>query len=259
MIAKVLPAGIYLALLACTSAGVPASPPTPTPIPISGEVAPGLTRSPALTQRCANSIIDWIDFIQFGGITYQADRASYEHPLDDGDLGPEYGKVKVKYSDSVCDPWYRSKHGADGDAAFLEPGTPIYTMNGYKPEFRLVARRDDRLTLYVADTNPNAILGADLLDIGGKVSYIGVNSQTDGATELAAIKDPAQIEAMVSMVLDAPVDQDQRDHDGLLYFIAFHMNDGTTVVRAYWLDSGELSRGILLPDEFRIAVEEALQ
>jgi hypothetical protein len=41
-------------------------------------------------------------------------------------------------------------------------------------------------------------------------------------------------------------------------FIAFHLTDGTVVTRAYWLDTGELARGILLPKAFGLAIEAAV-
>jgi len=137
----------------------------------------------------------------------------------------------------------------------------LYGVKGYNSAFRLAARRNDEFTIYEADTSPNARMGRHLLDIGGKVRYIGVNSDFDGVTELAAIEDPGLVAALVEMVLDAPVDQGRRDPENphSSYFIAFHLIDGTDVIRGYWPDSGELSRGIMLPGEFRSAIDEALR
>ena len=42
------------------------------------------------------------------------------------------------------------------------------------------------------------------------------------------------------------------------YFLVFHLEDGTTFKRAYWLNSGELWHGITLPQAFRVAVSQAL-
>lgn len=132
-------------------------------------------------------------------------------------------------------------------------------VKGYNPEFRLAAYRDDRLVLFEADTNPRAQTGADLLDIGGKVQYIGVNSAEDGVTEVASITDPVQEAVLVESVLGAPVDQTRPPHGGIQnFFIAFHLRDGTISIRAYSPDSGELSRGILLPEAFATAVEQVL-
>lgn len=200
--------------------------------------------------------IDWVNFVQFAGITYLAHSLHVGRPLQTSDLGPVFATVKFKLEGNVQDPAYRAK---DGDAAFLDAGTIVYTMKGYTPAFRLVAHSNNGLLLFEADTNPQAKKGADLLDLMEKVSYIGLNSERDGTTELAAIKDPKQVVRLVSMVLQAPVDQHAVNQSGIMYFLVFHLKDGTAVTRAYWLDSGELARGILLPKAFGTAVEQALK
>jgi hypothetical protein len=205
------------------------------------------------------SHIDWIDFVQFNGIKYIA--ANYFAGADgrelvDADLGSEFARVKYKYPGTVL--FNPPECCRDGDAAYLDKGTAVYIVKGYNPEFRLAAFRDDRLVLYEADTNPKAQTGADLLDIGGKVHYIGVNSAEDGVTELAAIEAPEQMAVLVELVLGAPVDQTHLTQVGIKYFIAFHLRDGTVVTRGYSPNSGELSRGIMLPEAFRIAIEQAL-
>ncbi|HEY7358608.1 MAG TPA: hypothetical protein VH590_19135 [Ktedonobacterales bacterium] len=201
-------------------------------------------------------IIDWVDFIKFDGITYLARFDHTGRPLQESDLGPIFAKVQFRLDGNVHDLHYQSR---DGDAAFLDAGTPVYTVNGYKPQFRLAAHQDGSIVLYEADTNPKARHGADLLDIGGKVQYIGINSGQDGITELGAVKDPQQVAALVAMVLKAPVDQNPQNQAGPTYFIAFHLNDATTITRAYETQSRELSRGIMVPEEFEVAVEQALQ
>ena len=200
--------------------------------------------------------IDWVNFIRFGGITYLASTLHSGRPLQASDLGPQFASVKFKLEDHVQDPHYQTR---DGDAAFLDAGTRIYAVKGYKPTFRLTAYVNHNVLLFDADTNPKAKIGADLLDIGGKVNYIGVNSNQDGTTELAAIKNPKQVAQLVAMVLSAPVDQTHVSQGGLQYFLAFHLKDGTVVIRAYWLNSGELARGILLPKAFGSVVAQALR
>lgn len=198
--------------------------------------------------------IDWIDFIRFGGITYSATPVS-GRPLIAGDLGPVFVTVKFKLDGNVQNPNYQSK---DGDAAFLNPGTKVYAVKGYKSTFRLAAYQNGEIQLYESDTNPHAKVGADLLDIGGKVLYIGINSEQDGK-ELAAIKDSKQVVGLITMVLKAPVNQNYQSSGSSQYFIDFHLQDGTSVIRAYWPDSGELSRGILLPAAFGSAIKQAMK
>ena len=209
------------------------------------------------------SHVDWIDFVQFNGIQYLAVggyMGSYPEGADarglvEADLGSEFARVKNNYSETTLS---MPKCCRDGDAAYLDEGTPVYIVKGYNPEFRLAAHRDGRLVLFEADTNPKAQTGADLLDIGGKVLYIGVVSAEDGVTESAAITDPEQVAVLVEMVLGSPVDQSHPTQVSIQYFIDFHLRDGTIVTRAYSPDSGELSRGIMLPDGFGTAVEQAL-
>jgi hypothetical protein len=73
------------------------------------------------------------------------------------------------------------------------------------------------------------------------------------------VKDPTQVAALVAMVLAAHVDLSIQEHDSSTYFIVFHLDDGTAVTRAYWLSSGQLSRGILLPAQFGTAIQAALR
>jgi hypothetical protein len=209
------------------------------------------------SQPSSNGVqIDWVDFIRFGGITYTTSPVGAGHALNASDLGSVFATVSFKLEGNVQDPGYQSK---DGDAAFLNPGTKVYVVKGYNPTFRLAAYQNGTIHLYESDTNPHAKVGADLLDIGGKVLYIGINSDQDGTTELAAVKDSKQISMLVDMILKAPVNQNYQSKGSKRYFIDFHLLDGTSVIRAYWPDSGELSRGILLPPAFATAIKQALR
>lgn len=199
--------------------------------------------------------IDWINFVQFKGIQYVARTTPIGRAPTDADVGPVFATVQFKLNGNVHDPSYQTK---DGDAAFLDAGTSVYSVKGYVSTFRLVARFADRLTFYEADTNPHASTGADLLDIGGKVHTIGVNSQRDGTTEIGAVTDPTSVVTLVEMVLHAPVNQQYQERDSATYFIVFHLDDGTAVSRPYWSGSGELAHGILLPPAFGAAVQQVV-
>src|SRR6516165_3772640 len=80
--------------------------------------------------------IDWVNFIEIGSNQYVAGPQS-PGVLQEADLGPVYATVKFKVDGNVCDPSYRLK---DGDAAFLEPGTPVYEVNGHAPSEEVAAR-----------------------------------------------------------------------------------------------------------------------
>jgi hypothetical protein len=198
--------------------------------------------------------IDWVDFISFGGITYERKHEA-DNILQEQDLGTLFDTVEFKAEGNVCTPDYSMQ---DGHAAFLEAGTPLYRIEGYRPEFRLAASTGEGILLYEADTNPRARRGSDLLDIEGRVEYIGINSAQDGTTELAAIEDPQEVTELVQMVMQAPIGQSPEPFDDRAYVIVFHLDDGTIIRRMYNLGSRQLHRDIVVPPDFTTAIEEAL-
>ena len=203
----------------------------------------GLTNGEDVRPR--DHTISWIPMMQFGGIQFvrlgRNATGQGERDLSVEDLGPEFHRVAFR-GDGYAGAFYRYQ---DGDATFLNPGTPVYAVKGYAPTFRLATMEDGRVTLYEADTNPRARTGADLLDIHGKVRAIEILSEEDSETVLGTIGEERAVERLVSVILESPVDQGSQDHDGPRYFLGFRLADGTKVVRAYWLESGELSRGIM--------------
>lgn len=102
---------------------------------------------PGSAPNCSNAQIDWVNFIQIGSTQYVAGLTQAPAVLQDTDLGPVYAQVKFKVSGNVCDPNYRLK---DGDAAFLDVGTPIYQVNGQPPAQQLAARFNGQIVAYVA-------------------------------------------------------------------------------------------------------------
>lgn len=200
--------------------------------------------------------IDYINFVRFNGIEYVTPLTLVGRAPTDADRGPLFATVRAKLDGQVSDPNYQPR---DGDAAFLEPGTPVYRVTGYAPTFRLVATFAGRLVFYEANTNAQARTGADLLDVANKVTSIGVNDEQMGTRELGSIQDRAQVDSLVALLLSAPVDLQGRETSAAQYFIVLHLVDGTAVVRNYWPASGRLVPGIMLPPAFRVAVEQAVQ
>ena len=152
--------------------------------------------------------IFWVPLMQFGGIQYV--RAWHfageeiregERDLTAEDLGPELYRVAFRGA-GYAGPNYRIQ---DGDATFLNPGTQVYAVKGYSPEFRLGTLEDGRPILYEADTNPLAKTGGDLLDIRGKVTAIDILNDDHPMTVAGTIDDKRTIERFVEMVLGSPV------------------------------------------------------
>ena len=202
--------------------------------------------------ECTN--LDYADFLRFGGITYNAGDSNLDgrRPRR-SDLGPVF--ALVRRNPPADDLNYRK---ADGDAAFVAAGAPVYTVKGYRPRFRLAANHGGRLWFYEAREVPGARSGADVLDLAGKVRYIGVNSDFDGTTELAAIKERKQVTTLVRAVLKAPVRPSQVS-EGESCILAFHLVDRTAVTRALHLGTGRLEPGVFVPRAFVRSVLAALR
>jgi hypothetical protein len=217
--------------------------------------APKVSGGPGCRKLVRQGAADYVNFVKLNGITYSADRPVVGRTLGDGDLGPVHARVRCSLRDKM-DP--KRREPQDGDAAYLEAGTPLYQVRGYRPSFRLAARQDGRLVIFEADTNPRARVGRDLLDLDGKVRRISINSRADGTTELEVINNPEQVAGMIRMLLAGPVDQRiEPTAEQPMRLLAFHLLDGTATVRAYNPAGRRVQRGILVPQRFGELVEAA--
>ena len=208
--------------------------------------------------RLGDTQIYWTHIVKFGGIEYQHRGEPMtpggERALTMEDLGPVLYRVAFRGDGYVGSDY----HYRDGDATFLDPGTPVHGVKGYVHEFRLATSVDGRVALLEADTNPLAKSGEDLLDIRGKATTIDILSEEDGTTVLSTFDEEHDVERMVKTVLASPVDQLNLDHEGARYFLGFRLDDGTSVVRPFWLESGEIGRGIMTDPNVTLSVWNAL-
>jgi hypothetical protein len=217
--------------------------------------APAVSGGPGCRKLVHQGTVDYVNFVKLDGITYTADRPAVGRTLGDGDLGPVHATVRCSLRDKL-DP--KRQEPQDGDAAYLDAGSPLYRVRGYRPTFRLAARQDGRLVVFEADTNPRARVGRDLLDLQSKVRRISINSRADGTTELGVITDPEQVAGMIGMLLAGPVDQRiQPTAAQPVRLLAFHLLDGTATVRAYDPADRRVQRGILVPRRFGELVDAA--
>jgi hypothetical protein len=77
------------------------------------------------TPFSGHTTIDWVDFIKWNGIEYNGIHSGILS--DEKFIGEKLGEVKFKVADTVTNSSYKTK---DGDAAFHEKGTEIYTIKG---------------------------------------------------------------------------------------------------------------------------------
>ena len=217
--------------------------------------APTVSGGPGCRKLVRQDVADYVNFVKLNGITYTADGPVVGRTLREGDLGPVHARVRCSLRGKM-DPTRREPQ--DGDASYIEAGSPLYHVRGYRPTFRLAALQDGRLVGLEVTTNPRARVGRDMLDLQGKVRRISINSDADGTTELGAITDPRQVAAMVGMLLAGPVDQRiEAAGERPLWMLAFHLLDGTATVRAYDPGNRRVQRGILVPQRFDQLVEAA--
>jgi len=228
------------------SAGAPKA--SGSPLTPSGDGTP---------PNCA-AIIDYADFVRHDGIFYSAAYSSLGRSITSGDLGPERFRIKNTISMTNCDPHHQP---VDGDAAYVPTGEPVFAVKGYAPTFRVAARRrDGRLVLYDADTNPAARRGADLMDIEGKVKSIALLDQKTGRTPVSRLTDRSRVDGLVRIIAGANIDPNYPAPQSIgpvdYVQLAFELDDGTVSVRSYDRTNGVLWRGIHVGTAFTAAVDE---
>jgi hypothetical protein len=113
--------------------------------------APTVSGGPGCRKLVRQHAADYLNFVKLNGITYTADRPVVGRMLGEGDLGPMHATVRCSLWEKM-DP--KRQGPQDGDAAYLEAGSPLYQVLGYRPSFPLAARQDGRLVIFEADTNP---------------------------------------------------------------------------------------------------------
>lgn len=177
-------------------------------------------------------------------------------PITKDAIGNEFASVRCKVQDTTFDP---TNGWPDGYAAGIPPGTPVHTVKGYRPEFRLAVYEFDAWRIYEAMLNPRAQRGFDLLDIENKVRTIEVQAaRTDDGTLgpiIATFDDPQEVATIVKMIGEAPINQQHRDQGKTHYLLTIYLKDGTSVTRTYYPESGEISWGIMLPQTTREILE----
>jgi hypothetical protein len=226
------------------------------------QAACGQTAPAAATCPSGNhATIDRANFMQLDGIQFigqSADAEALGRQLTEADLGSVHAHIRCMLSDLSFQSPYTTPR--NGDAAFIPPGTAVYTVKGYAPYFRLAVHNQGRIELFEADQNPWARHGGDLLDLAGKVSYITVNSDDSGAAQIVSIRDPAVVSALVTETAYSPVSTNLpgQGFTGAHNMIVYHLNDGTVVARGYWVDTGLMAGNILLPAQFQATIRQAL-
>lgn len=200
-----------------------------------------------------------LDFISFDGIDYIRWPEEAGRALTRDDLGAQFGIIEC----SIAEDTRGCPYGVDAGAAFLPAGTRLYTVRGHASEFRLAAVWRDRIFLYQAWRNPRAKVGAALYPLRGKVSTIDVQrgQPASGAPRNPVTIDGArEVQALVELLVASPVQRSQAHAFGEpRYWLTFWLTDGTTLERAYFVETRELVGGVVLPAEFGALLDRHLR
>jgi hypothetical protein len=199
-----------------------------------------------------------LDYVSFDGIDYIRWQEDPGRALARADLGPEFATVECSFGEDLRGCPY----GIDASAAFLPAGTRVHAVRGHATSFRLAAVWRDRIFLYQAWRNPRAKTGGDLYAIAGKVRAIDVQRgepAAGGGRTPAAVTAPADLEALVGMILHGPARRPRAHAAGdPRYWLTLWLTDGTVLERPYFPEAGELLGGVAVPPDFRRILERYL-
>lgn len=234
-----------------TAAPATAGSPTPTQLPID-TLAGCPEQHPEADNSSGESTIEYVDFVRLNGRRY--DRMSQPELAPDL-LADVIGRVCFRISEMALDPMAQLQ---DGDAAYLPVGTELRAIRGANSDLRLGVLVDNSVAIYEVGAIEGAQVGADVIDLGGEITEIWIDSEFDGA-RITAITNSDIVGPLIDELAWAPVDLSaQIDRDGPRHFVELVRADGTTTTSTYWIDTGELWPGVYLPASWRTAIETAL-
>lgn len=192
---------------------------------------------------CGSVSIDWSDFIQFDNIKYTQNSFISAEEKVNIILGPVAYTVKKKLSGVVKNQYYKTRNG---DAAFHEIGTEVFSVQGYSRNYRLAIVTQNGIELYESYSNEKAKKGIDYLDIEGKVEYITINDESNGKDVVTEIRDAKEVFAIVNSMLNAEVIYEKSIKDFSRCIVEFHLIDGTSSTLSYFINEGVIGQGMMI-------------
>lgn len=152
----------------------------------------------------AMSSVEWIDALHIEDRNYERVDIVAPHVarVERGQLGDRLATITCTTGERVQDPGYRLRNG---EATFLEPGTPVHALVGVPVGFRVAAIEDGQPVVYEHRAFEGST-GADLLPFPAD-DVIGVTflSEVDGRTVLGKLSDPGEVRRFVEALQAAPV------------------------------------------------------
>ncbi|MEI7026972.1 hypothetical protein [Paenibacillus sp. y28] len=172
--------------------------------------------------------IEYVDALKINDIRYT--RNFHESDLASLKPSGQAGEVGYMLSGHACSDYELQ----NGDAALLPEGTVIYAVEGYNPEFRLLANGE----LYESANHSKAKVLSDLMDIQGKITGIRFEGTDDGAP-LSGFS-PEAVRRFEEEFLKLPyigfgaMYKQTGDLNRDNYFLRVHLQDGSSFRISYW-------------------------
>src|SRR5262245_55441456 len=159
-------------------------------------------------------------FVRFHGVNYSGTRYEEGSRITVDDLGPEVGRVTCDVTElyspgsasmapsTASEERMQRCAERDGGASMVPPGTAVYSIRGYRPEYRLAANTGGQWMIFHAKENPRATSGGDLLDLEAKVDAITLRLEDYRALRYrpsVRVDARVDVDTLVSLVIAAPV------------------------------------------------------
>ncbi|MFY3792282.1 hypothetical protein ACOQFO_11470 [Ureibacillus sp. MALMAid1270] len=215
-------------------------------------LAIGKTTSFSTEKQCPDAEIEWIDMVMIQGI-------KYEHHYQNPDVvnepitiekGKEIGKVTYQMAGNACVD-HKEKNG---DATFLEVGTPIYEVLGYPTNFLITA--DDKV--YIAEYNSEAKTAQDFFPLNGLVKNIYFESTEDGSRIHKFSQTSLEQFLAVWPELEVKNPQlllDVGKLEGERVFLEVELNNGEAFRMLYWADTNTFHNGVVGNEAIQDVIE----
>ncbi|MFT4413818.1 hypothetical protein ACLM5H_08170 [Fredinandcohnia humi] len=196
-----------------------------------------------------HTIIEWVDMVKINDITYQHDFVE-EPPNTTIEKGKTLGEVTYKMADNAC----TNHKMKNGDAAFLDIGTPIYEIKG-SPTSLMVSANNN---IYIVDKNEQAILVGDLYPVQNLVKNIHFQSEEDGSRIHTFTEKSADefLKELLPLKLHNPEKLYKNNlFDGERVFIEIELKNGVSFRLVYWKDSNTFSFGAIGNDKLKQIIQ----
>jgi hypothetical protein len=94
-------------------------------------------------------LVEWVDFVDIRGVMFVFGSPP-KVSATPHDLGPVVAHVRCTFAELTGDGKHAAPTPADGDAAFIPAGSPVYAVRGFAAACRVAARVDGQIRVYLA-------------------------------------------------------------------------------------------------------------